>query len=112
MARKVIVEMVDDYDGKSAAEETVRFAVDGVDYEIDLSKLNAAKMRGMFEPWTEHARKVGRAPRGTRVGKPRSTVDREQTQAIREWARGNGFEVSNRGRVSAEILEAYNKASV
>ncbi|MFE3725386.1 Lsr2 family protein [Nocardia sp. NPDC059154] len=110
MARKVVVELVDDYDGKSAAEETVFFAVDGVAYEIDLSKLNAANMRGMFEEWTPHARKMGRAPKATTTSKPRPTADREQTQAIRNWARKNGFEVSNRGRVSAEILDAYNKA--
>ncbi|MGV9834295.1 histone-like nucleoid-structuring protein Lsr2 [Nocardia niigatensis] len=110
MARKVIVELVDDYDGKSTAEETVLFAVDGVAYEIDLSKLNAANMRGMFERWTQHARKMGRAPKTSTSSKTRSTVDREQTQAIRNWARKNGFEVSSRGRVSAEILDAYNKA--
>ncbi|WP_306359796.1 Lsr2 family protein [Nocardia sp. CC227C] len=111
MARKVIVEMVDDYDGQSKAEETVLFAVDGVAYEIDLSKLNAAKMRGMFEQWTPHARRVGRVPRGKAAGKPRPAVDREQTQAIRDWARKNGFEVSSRGRVPSEVLEAYNKAN-
>ncbi|WP_282777457.1 Lsr2 family protein [Nocardia sp. CC201C] len=111
MARKVIVEMVDDYDGKSKAEETVNFALDGVAYEIDLSVLNAAKMRGVLEQWTPHARKVGRAPRGKNGSKARPAVDREQTQAIRDWARKNGYEVSNRGRVSAEVIEAYNKAS-
>ncbi|MFE3281421.1 Lsr2 family protein [Nocardia sp. NPDC059239] len=110
MARKVVVELVDDYDGKSAAEETVFFAVDGVAYEIDLSKLNAANMRGMFEQWTKHARKMGRASRNVTASKTRPAVDREQTQAIRNWARKNGFEVSSRGRVSAEILDAYNKA--
>ncbi|WP_067721508.1 histone-like nucleoid-structuring protein Lsr2 [Nocardia yamanashiensis] len=110
MARKVIVELVDDFDGKSAAEETVNFAVDGVAYEIDLSASNATSLRGVFEQWTPHARKVGRAAKSTSATKGRSTVDREQTQAIREWARKNGFEVSSRGRVSAEILEAYNKA--
>ncbi|MGW4248112.1 histone-like nucleoid-structuring protein Lsr2 [Nocardia sp. NPDC004722] len=110
MARKVTVELVDDYDGKSTAEETVLFAVDGRDYEIDLSKLNAAALRGLFEHWTPHARKVGRAPRGNATGKARTTVDREQMQVIRNWARRNGFEVFSRGRVSAEILDAYNKA--
>ncbi|MGW5106148.1 histone-like nucleoid-structuring protein Lsr2 [Nocardia sp. NPDC004123] len=109
MARKVVVELVDDYDGKSTAEETVLFAVDGVAYEIDLSKLNAAQIRGTFEEWTQHARRVGRAPKTTST-KSRPTVDREQTQAIRNWARKNGFEVSSRGRVSADILAAYNKA--
>lgn len=111
MARKVIVELVDDFDGKSTAEETVNFAVDGVGYEIDLSASNATNLRGVFEQWTPHARKVGRAAKSSSAAsKGRSTVDREQTQAIREWARKNGFEVSSRGRVSAEILDAYNKS--
>ncbi|MFJ9364865.1 Lsr2 family protein [Nocardia sp. NPDC101769] len=110
MARKVVVELVDDYDGKSTAEETVHFAVEGVAYEIDLSKLNAAHMRGTFEQWTQHARKMGRSSKTSTVTKSRPAVDREQTQAIRNWARKNGFEVSSRGRVSAEILDAYNKA--
>ncbi|WP_433521618.1 histone-like nucleoid-structuring protein Lsr2 [Nocardia pseudovaccinii] len=108
MARKVIVELVDDYDGKSQAEETVIFALDGVAYEIDLSVLNGAKLRGIFERWTPNARKVGRAPRGKSQARP--AVDREQTQAIRDWARKKGMEVSNRGRISAEVVGEYKKA--
>ncbi|GAB0102727.1 iron-regulated nucleoid-associated protein Lsr2 [Nocardia sp. JMUB6875] len=112
MARKVIVEMVDDYDGESTAEETVLFAVDGVSYEIDLSRLNAAALRGLFEQWIPHARKVGRAAKGkASTGRTRPSVDREQTQTIRNWARANGFDVSSRGRILAEIIEAYNKAA-
>ncbi|MRH87600.1 Lsr2 family protein [Nocardia sp. SYP-A9097] len=110
MARKVIVEMVDDYDGKSTAVETVQFAVDGIDYEIDLSDLNAAALRGVFEQWTSNARKTSRTSR-TNVAKPRPAADREQTQAIRDWARQNGFDVSSRGRVPSEILAAYNKSA-
>ncbi|MEC3919278.1 histone-like nucleoid-structuring protein Lsr2 [Nocardia sp. CDC160] len=117
MARKVVVELVDDFDGKSTAEETVLFAVDGVAYEIDLSTHNAARIRETFEPWTQRARRVGRTPRSTATNrtvgsKARTAVDREQTQAIRNWARKNGFEVSSRGRVSTEILAAYHKAGV
>ncbi|WP_067564773.1 histone-like nucleoid-structuring protein Lsr2 [Nocardia acidivorans] len=110
MARKVIVEMVDDYDGTSIAVETVQFALDGTDYEIDLSTLNAAALRGVFEQWTPHARKVSRTSR-EKVAKPRPAADREQTQAIRDWARRNGFDVSSRGRVSAQVVAAYNKAA-
>ncbi|MFF2554832.1 Lsr2 family protein [Nocardia sp. NPDC058058] len=113
MARKVIVEMVDDFDGDSIAEETVLFAVDGVGFEIDLSTANAAKLREVFDQWAPYARKVGRSrsTKGTTSAAPkaRPAIDREQTRAIREWARQNGFEVSTRGRVSAEILDAYNK---
>ncbi|MFF0455342.1 histone-like nucleoid-structuring protein Lsr2 [Nocardia africana] len=112
MARKVTVELIDDYDGKSKAEETVFFRLDGVEYEIDLSTKNAGKLRGIFEQWTESARKVGRIPRGkSRTTGVRTVADKEQTRAIREWARNNGYNVSSRGRIQAEIIEAYNKAS-
>ncbi|WP_109529081.1 histone-like nucleoid-structuring protein Lsr2 [Nocardia aurea] len=110
MARQVVVTLVDDYDGKSDAEETVSFAVDGAAYEIDLSVLNASTLRGVFERWAPHARKVGRAPRG-KASRSTAAPDRQQTIAIREWARKNGHHVSSRGRLSAEIVDAYNKAS-
>ncbi|MET7770090.1 Lsr2 family protein [Nocardia sp. NPDC005366] len=109
MARKVTVELVDDYDGKSEAEETVHFAVDGVAYEMDLSVLNGARLRGIFERWTPHARRAGRASRGE--SRIRPVTDREQAQTIREWARNNGMEVSSRGRISAEVLDAYQKST-
>ncbi|WP_378738175.1 Lsr2 family protein [Nocardia brasiliensis] len=110
MARKVVVTLVDDFDGESQAEETVMFAVDGVGYELDLSVLNASKLRGVFEEWTPHARKVGRVPRG-KNGAVRPAGDRAQTAAIRDWAKQSGIEVSSRGRVSAEVVEAYSKAN-
>ncbi|MFI5776640.1 Lsr2 family protein [Nocardia sp. NPDC051570] len=109
MARKVVVELVDDFDGKSPAEETVTFALDGVEYEIDLSLLNAGRLREMFEPWTGHGRKVGRGPRTS--GPARPAAAREQTAAIRAWARKNGFDVSDRGRIQANVVAAYEKAS-
>ncbi|MGV9676455.1 histone-like nucleoid-structuring protein Lsr2 [Nocardia sp. NPDC003482] len=113
MAKKVTVELVDDYDGKSKAEETIRFAIDGVEYEIDLSTLNAGKLRETLEPWVKPARKVGRIARGRRhTGASTSTsTDKVQSAAIREWARKNGYEVSSRGRIQGEVIEAYNKAS-
>lgn len=108
MARKVIVELVDDYDGTSKAEETVTLALDGVTYEIDLSARNAEKLRSALAVWTAHARKVGgRATKGKRQAQ---STNPQETQAIREWARKNGLEVSNRGRISAEVTEAYKKA--
>ncbi|MFB8276970.1 histone-like nucleoid-structuring protein Lsr2 [Nocardia colli] len=110
MARHVVVTLVDDFDGKSSAEETVVFGLDGVSYEIDLSVLNASTLRGIFEQWTPNARKVGRAPRGT-SSKARPAATRENTAAIREWATKNGHKVSTRGRIAAEIVEAYKKAS-
>ncbi|WP_040694337.1 histone-like nucleoid-structuring protein Lsr2 [Nocardia vinacea] len=110
MARKVVVELVDDYDGKSQAEETVFFGLDGVTYEMDLSVLNGSNLRGFFEQWTPHARKVGRAPRGKSIT-PRPAAERDRSAAIREWARKKGMEVSSRGRISAEVVEAYKKAN-
>ena len=111
MARKVVVSLVDDFDGKSRAEETVHFAVDGVAYEIDLSVRNAGKLRGVFEAWTPSARKVGRVPRGRTV-KPRSAGDGEDSAAIRKWAAKNGHKISTRGRISADIIEAFHKSNM
>ncbi|WP_063007638.1 histone-like nucleoid-structuring protein Lsr2 [Nocardia kruczakiae] len=111
MAKKVIVELIDDFDGKSKAEETVSFRLDGVEYEIDLSNKNARKLRGVFEQWTGPARKVGRISRARTKTGTRPTVDKRQTGAIREWAKNNGYNVSSRGRIQADIIEAYNKAS-
>ncbi|MCM6772021.1 Lsr2 family protein [Nocardia sp. CDC159] len=110
MARKVVVELVDDFDGKSPAEETVSFALDGVEYEIDLSLLNAGRLRAVFEPYTEHGRKLGRGPRPAAPARP--IAAREQTAAIRAWARKNGYDVSDRGRIQADVMAAYAKAAV
>ncbi|WP_405138311.1 Lsr2 family protein [Nocardia sp. NBC_01388] len=110
MARKVVVTLVDDFDGKSEAEETVLFALDGAEYEIDLSGPNADRLKSELQQWTVHARKVGRASHG-KSGPGRPAVDREQSAAIREWARKNGHEVSSRGRIQAGIVSAYHSAS-
>lgn len=112
MAKKVTVTLIDDFDGEGAADETVEFGIDGVTYEIDLSAKNAAKLRGELEKWAEAARRVGGRRRG-RAGLPgrRGTIDREQSAAIREWARRNGHNVSTRGRIPADIIEAFHAAS-
>ena len=105
MAQRVQIILEDDYDGGSA-DETVSFALDGTEYEIDLSAKNAANLRDAFSPWLGHARKTGgRRKRGT-AARPRSS----STSDIRAWAQSNGHEVSSRGRVSAEVREAYEKA--
>lgn len=107
MARKTYVELIDDIDG-SKAEETVSFALDGVAYEIDLSEDNAAKLRGELGTWVEKARRVGgRRSRGTSTSSAGGSND---TPRIREWARSNGYEVSDRGRISSEIRSAYYAA--
>ncbi|WP_282783233.1 MULTISPECIES: Lsr2 family protein [unclassified Nocardia] len=117
MAKKVTVSLIDDVDGESIADETIEFAIDGVSYEIDLSSDNAAKLRDGLETWVAAARKVSgrrrtKAAAGATAGpKSRVSPDREQSAAIREWARRNGHKVSARGRISADITEAYNKAA-
>ncbi len=114
MAQKIQVLLVDDLDGGTATE-TVSFGLDGSGYEIDLSAENADKLREALAPFVGHARRATRGPaRATSPGRPgRSSarIDREQTQAIREWARKNGHKVSERGRIPGSIVEAYNSAS-
>lgn len=114
MAQKIQVLLVDDLDG-GAATETVSFGLDGSGYEIDLSSNNANKLREALAPFVSHAR---RATRGAsrpgsviRSGRGGARIDREQTQAIREWARKNGHKVSERGRIPGSIIEAYNSSN-
>lgn len=110
MAQRVQILLEDDLDHSEAAE-TVTFALDGVNYEIDLSTENASKLRDDLATWTGHARKL----RGTRRTAPARTsgaaAGREDLNKMREWGRGNGFKVSDRGRVSGELQEAYARAN-
>lgn len=107
MAQRLKVELVDDIDGNDA-DETVTFSLDGVSYEIDLSTKNAAKMRDTLAPYVGSARKVaGRRRRGSGSGRRAGGTD---TAAIREWARSSGYDVSERGRIPAEIRQAYDAA--
>jgi hypothetical protein len=110
MAQRVEVHLIDDVDGKAAAE-TVTFGLDGNNYEIDLSDKNAGKLRDALATYVGVARKAGRIPaksgRG-RSGGGSAAADREQNQAIREWAKAKGLNVSDRGRIPAEIVEKYH----
>ncbi|SFP53624.1 Lsr2 protein [Amycolatopsis arida] len=111
MAQKVLVSLVDDLDG-SEAEETVEFGLDGVSYQIDLSAENAEELRDALAQYIEHARRSGgrkRSPRAAKVAARPASVDREQNQAIRAWARKNGYQVSDRGRIPSEVVEAYHR---
>ncbi|HET7328300.1 MAG TPA: Lsr2 family protein [Nocardioidaceae bacterium] len=108
MAQRLKVELIDDIDGTDA-DETVTFSVDGVSYEIDLSTKNAAKMRDSLALYVGSARKVGgRRRRGSGSGASRSGGT--NTAEIRDWARSSGYEVSERGRIPAEIRQAYEAA--
>ena len=116
MARKVQVILSDDLDDSISADETVTFALDGTTYEIDLSEGNAQEMRDALGKYVSAARKVsGRGTRASGGGRSRATggggrMDREQAGAIRDWARKNGHAVSDRGRIPASVVEAYEAA--
>ena len=108
MAQQVITTFVDDLDG-SEADGTVRFGLDGRTYEIDLNESNAVKLREQFAPYIEAGRKAGKAPVAAAAPagrKPRT--DREQTAAIREWARNRGHQVNDLGRIPKAIVDAYH----
>jgi len=112
MAKKVTVTLIDDFDGEAAADETVEFGLDGVTYEIDLSTKNAAKLRNDLKQWVGAGRRVGGRRRGrSSSARSRGAIDREQSAAIREWARRNGHNVSSRGRIPADIIDAFHAAT-
>ena len=118
MAQQVNVKFVDDIDGSDAAG-TVSFGLDGKTYEIDLSDDNAAKLRDSLAVFVGAARKSGgsvttgsrRDQKMTASSAPRpQSLDRDQTAAIRAWARQNGHHVSDRGRISKTVLDAFRAA--
>jgi hypothetical protein len=111
MAQKVLVQLVDDLDGTAADDiSTVTFGLDGATYEIDLTANNAAKLRNQLDDFVGAARRIGgRVKRGTSLGvKP--AANREHTRAIRDWARQNGYELSDRGRIPSNVIEAFEQA--
>ena len=110
MAQRTIVLLADDLDGESEASETVSFALDGTSYEIDLSEENASRLREAFTEWTPHARKIGGRAGTRRSSTPSPRRSTEDTQGIRDWARGAGYQVSPRGRIAQKIRDAYRAA--
>lgn len=116
MAQITEIRLLDDLDGGAAAE-SVAFSLDGKSYEIDLSEKNAAALRDAFAPFVGSARRAG----GAAASRPRMSArvstgtgrSREETTAIREWASANGLKVSDRGRISSTVLDAYeNRGNV
>jgi Lsr2 len=107
MTQKITVVLEDDLDG-GPADETVRFAIDGAAYEIDLSKKHARALRRKLEPFISHTRKAGRGPR-RRSG--RGAAGRERSEDVRAWARARGIAVSDRGRIPASVAEQYRAAA-
>ncbi|MEU6704711.1 histone-like nucleoid-structuring protein Lsr2 [Streptomyces wuyuanensis] len=112
MAQKVQVLLVDDLDG-GEAHETVTFGLDGKAFEIDLSAVNAEKLRELLEPFRVKARRssAGRAVTSSTRRSAQKDEDGPSTAEIREWAQANGYEMKSRGRVPAEIREAYAAAT-
>lgn len=107
MASKQIVELTDDLDstGKTPADETVSFALDGVSYEIDLSDRNAKELRTAMQPFIDAAR-----VRPRNAGRSRSPKQRERSGTIRRWAKSAGLEVPDRGRIPSSITELWEAA--
>ena len=111
MAKQVITLLTDDLDG-GEADRTVEFGLDGVNYTIDLSEKNTAKLRKALDPYLSVATRVGRSSVASPVRRSPAAstgrASRDQNQAIREWAGKNGYEVSERGRIPSSIVEAYH----
>src|SRR3984957_11166849 len=108
MAQQTQTLFIDDIDG-GPAEGTVRFGLDGTDYEIDLSTAHSEELHKVLAGYVTHARRAaGTARRGPRGRRPADPLD---TRKVRQWAKGQGFDIKERGRVPAEVIEKY-KATV
>ncbi len=108
MAKRVQVVLEDDIDG-SLADETVSFGLDGVSYEIDLSAANAAALRDQLASWIGAAQRTGGRRAVARRGA--AAARRSDVSAVRAWARANGHQINDRGRVPAAVQAAYDKAN-
>ena len=111
MAQKVQTLLIDDLDG-GQAEDTVRFGLDGAEYEIDLSAKHAEALRKALEPYVSAARRASgsAARRPGRNGRRAATAGPDST-AVREWAKAQGIEVKDRGRVPAELVVKFKAAT-
>ncbi len=111
MAQRTTVIVTDDLDGSEGAD-TVTFAFEGIEYQVDLSESNAKKLKKALDPYISAARKTG----GRRSSSRRSPASSNRsatsdTAAIREWARAHGHKVNDRGRIPKSVVEAYKAAS-
>lgn len=114
MAQKVVTTLIDDLDGDGTlADETVEFALDGKAFEIDLSDVNAKRLREALAEFVAAARKAGSGGTPARARRvATAAVSREESATIRAWARENGWPgVKDRGRIPVEVVEAYRKAA-
>lgn len=110
MAKKVIYQLTDDLDHTEIPDgegETVQFGLDGTNYEIDLTDAHATKLRSLFNRYVESGRKTN----GKNSATKKTTGPKRDLAAIREWARSNGHDVADRGRIPGEIIDAYESAT-
>ena len=109
MAQKIQTLFIDDIDG-GEAEGTVRFALDGAEYAIDLSSQHTDELKNALSKYIQYARKISKTTRqpATRGGRRSSTID---TVAVRAWARENGVDIKERGRVPADVIAKYQAAT-
>ena len=114
MAKKTIVQLIDDIDGTALDHdegETVEFGLDGKFYLIDLSEKNATVLRSVLKPYADNARTIRNTRAKTRSFRPSgSGRTAKELAAIRDWARDNDYNVASRGRISAEVLQSYDAA--
>jgi hypothetical protein len=109
MAQRVVVRLTDDLSGAeipAGRGETVTFGLDGTAYEIDLTAKNASNLRRAFRPYIEAARPI----RGARRRPVRTKVAAD-TRTVKEWARANGYQVNDRGRVPKAVIAAFDAAN-
>ena len=114
MARRIVHQLVDDLDDTIldvGSGESVHFSLDGVAYEIDLSEKNAKKLRDAMAPYVSAARSIS-SPRGgsSDASRKRRRSGQQDFSGVRAWAKDNGYQVSERGRVPASVIEAYEAA--
>lgn len=116
MARRIVHQLVDDIDGsvlEVGEGETVHFSLNGTSWEIDVNSTHAEELREALQPYISAGRRAGSSssPRGSSSSSGRKRPARNpEVAAIRAWANDNGYSLSERGRIPAPVIEAYNKA--
>ncbi|MGO4488095.1 histone-like nucleoid-structuring protein Lsr2 [Microbacterium sp. 2RAF4] len=114
MARRIVHQLVDDIDGsvlEVGEGETVHFSLNGTAYEIDLNTEHAEELRKALEPYVAAGRKAGSSSSASRTSSTRKRPARNpEVAAIRAWANDNGHKLSERGRIPAHVVDAYNAA--
>ena len=113
MAQNTTIELIDDLDPEYQADETVRFGIDGVSYEIDLHVEHAEELRAALERFVSNGRRVGQQARGRGSTARSTTVRRDGTdpKVVREWAKEQGITVNDRGRVPLALIAQFSEAT-